>query len=97
MRREDVVDRAHRAAEAFARIGFPYYATYFRWREAEAMLDLGARPAGVELLKRARAEHHTPVSWDSTPRSWRWRTDELRLGPACTTIVGDEALSVREL
>ncbi len=55
LRREEVVARAHRAAEAFAMIGLPYYATYFRWREAEAMLDAGDRPLAAELLKRARA------------------------------------------
>src|SRR5207247_5166146 len=54
LRREEVVARAHRAGEAFATIGLPYDATYFRWREAEAMLDAGDR-VSAELLKRARA------------------------------------------
>src|SRR4029077_9576326 len=51
LRREEVVARAHRAAEAFATIGLPYYATYFRWRQAEAMLDAGDRPPPAGRLK----------------------------------------------
>ncbi len=98
LRREEVVARAHRAAETFALIGLPYYATYFRWREAEAMLDAGDRPLAVELLKRARAAAttHGFAGLDTAIVALA-RAHQLRLGPARTTIDGDEALSVREL
>ncbi len=98
LRREAVVVRAHGAAEAFAMIGLPYYATYFRWREAEAMLDLGDRPRATELLKRARAAAttHGFAGLDTAIVALA-RAHQLRLGPARTTIDGDEALSVREL
>jgi DNA-binding CsgD family transcriptional regulator len=98
LRREEVVARAHRAAEAFATIGMPYYATYFRWREAEAMLDAGDRPSAAELLKSARAAAttHGFAGLDTAIVALA-RAHQLRLGPARTTIDGDEALSVREL
>jgi DNA-binding CsgD family transcriptional regulator len=98
LRREDAGARAHRAAEAFATIGLPYYATYFRWREAEAMLHAGDRPSAVELLKRARtaATIHGFAGLDRAIVALA-RAHQLRLGPARTTIDGDEALSVREL
>jgi len=97
-RREEAVARAHRAAEAFATIGLPYYATYFRWREAEAMLDAGDHPLAAELLKRARAAATTHgFAGLETAIVALARTHQLRLGPARTTIDGDEALSVREL
>ena len=98
LRREAVVARAHQAAEAFAMIAFPYYATYFRWREAEAMLDAGDRPSAEELLKRARAAAtiHGFVGLDTAIMALA-RAHQLRLGPARTTIDGDQALSVREL
>jgi DNA-binding CsgD family transcriptional regulator len=97
-RREEAVARAHRAAEAFAMIGLPYYATYFRWREAEAMLNAGDRPLAAELLKRARAAAttHGFAGLDTAIVALA-RAHQLRLGPARTTIDGDEALSVREL
>ena len=98
LRREDAGARAHRAAEAFALIGLPYYATYFRWREAEAMLDAGDRPPAAELLKRARAAatSHGFAGLDTAIVTLA-RLHQLRIGPARTTIDGDEALSVREL
>jgi DNA-binding CsgD family transcriptional regulator len=98
LRREEVVARAHRAAEAFAMIGMPYDATYFRWREAEALLDAGDRPSAAELLKRARAAATTYGfgGLDAAIVALA-RAHQLRLGPARTTIDGDEALSVREL
>ena len=98
LRRDEGVTRAHRAAEAFAMIGLPYYATYFRWREAEAMLDAGDRHFAAEVLKRARAAAttHGFVGLDTAIVALA-RTHQLRLGPARTTIDGDEALSVREL
>jgi len=98
LRREEVVMRAHRAAEAFETIGLPYYATYFRWREAEAMLDAGDGPAAAEVLKRARATATTHgFAGLDTAIVTLARVHQLRLGPARTTIDGDEALSVREL
>jgi DNA-binding CsgD family transcriptional regulator len=98
LRREEVVARAHRAAEAFAMIAFPYYATYFRWREAEGVLEAGDRAAAVELLKRARAAAttHGFAGLDTAIVALA-RAHQLRLGPARTTVDGDEALSVREL
>jgi DNA-binding CsgD family transcriptional regulator len=97
-RREETIARAHRAAEAFAAIGLPYYATYFRWREAEAMLDAGRRPPAAELLKQARAAAttHGFAGLDAAIVALA-RAHQLRLGPARTTVDGDEALSVREL
>src|SRR5207247_4700273 len=98
VQREEVVARAHRAGEAFATIGLPYYATYFRWREAEAMLDAGDGPLAAELLKRARAvaTTHGFAGLDTAIVALA-RAHQLRLGPARTTIDGDEALAVREL
>ena len=98
LRRDEAVARAHRAAEAFEPIGFRYYATYFRWREAEAMLAAGDRPLAVELLKRARAAAttHGFAGLDVAIVALA-RAHQLRLGPARTTIDGDDALSVREL
>ena len=97
LRREEVVARAQRAAETFATIGLPFYATYFRWREGEAMLAAGDR-AAAEVLKRARATAttHGFAGLDSAIVALA-RVHQLRLGPARTTIDGDEALSVREL
>jgi DNA-binding CsgD family transcriptional regulator len=98
LRREEAVARAHRAADAFAMIGLPYYATYFRWREAEAMLVAGDRRLATELLKRARATATTlGFAGLDTAMMALARAHQLRLGPARTTIDGDEALSVREL
>jgi DNA-binding CsgD family transcriptional regulator len=98
LRREEVAARAHRAAESFAAIGLRYHATYFRWREAEAMLDAGDRPSAAELLKRARAAATTYgfAGLDAAIVALA-RAHQLRLGPARTTIDGDEALSIREL
>jgi DNA-binding CsgD family transcriptional regulator len=98
LRREDVVARAHAAAAAFTEIGLPYYATYFRWREAEAMLDAGDRRPAEELLKRARAAAtiHGFAGLDEAILALA-RAHQLRLGPARTTVDGDVALSAREL
>jgi DNA-binding CsgD family transcriptional regulator len=97
LRREEAVTRAGRAAETFATIGWPYYATYFRWREAEAMLDAGDRRA-AEVLKQARATATTyGFAGLDTAIVALARAHQLRLGPARTTVDGDEALSVREL
>jgi DNA-binding CsgD family transcriptional regulator/tetratricopeptide (TPR) repeat protein len=95
---EGVVQRARVAAEAFDAISMPYFATYFRWREAEAMLLDGDRPTATEVLKRARA---TALAHGfgglAHAIAALARSHQLRLGPARTTVDGDEALSVREL
>src|SRR5207237_1680361 len=98
LRRKDAMPRSRCAADAFALIRWPYYATYFRWREAEAMLDAGDRPSAAELLKRARAAAttHGFAGLDTAIVALA-RAHQLRLGPARTTIDGDEALSVRAL
>ena len=95
---EGVVQHAHRAAEAFDAISMPYFATYFRRREAEAMLASGDRLSATELLKRTRATAlaHGFLGLEQAITALA-RTSQLRLGPARTTVDGDEALSVREL
>ncbi len=62
------------------------------------MLDDGQRPAATELLKHARAVAHTHgfIGLEDAITSLA-RAQHLRLGPARTTVDGDEALSVREL
>ena len=62
------------------------------------MLDAGDRPLAAELLKRARAAAttHGFAGLDTAIVALA-RAHQLRLGPARTTIDGDEALSVREL
>jgi DNA-binding CsgD family transcriptional regulator len=95
---EDAVPAARRAAERFGAISMPYYETYFRWRESEAMLDAGERATATEVLKRARA-----VAIDRgfaglvDAINALARSNQLRLGPANTTVDGANALSVREL
>jgi DNA-binding CsgD family transcriptional regulator len=86
------------AASAFRALSMPYDATYFEWRSAQAMLDDGQRPAATELLKHARAVAHTHgfIGLEEAITSLA-RAQHLRLGPARTTVDGDEALSVREL
>jgi DNA-binding CsgD family transcriptional regulator len=95
---EGVVQRAHVAADAFDTISMPYFATYFRWREAEAMLADGDLRAATELLKRTRATAlaHGFLGLEHAITALA-RGRQLRLGPARTTVDGDEALSVREL
>jgi DNA-binding CsgD family transcriptional regulator len=95
---ESVRERARAAATAFDALSMPYESTYFEWRAAQAMLDDGARPAATELLKRARSVAHTRgfVGLEDAITSLA-RAQHLRLGPARTTVDGDEPLSVREL
>jgi DNA-binding NarL/FixJ family response regulator len=62
------------------------------------MLDAGERPGATELLKQARAAATTHgFAGLDTAIAALARAHQLRLGPARTTIDGDEALSVREL
>jgi len=86
------------AAGAFDALAMPFDATYFNWRVAQAMLDAGERPAATELLKEARAVAHTHgfAGLEAAITSLA-RSHQLRLGPARTTVDGDEPLSVREL
>jgi DNA-binding CsgD family transcriptional regulator/tetratricopeptide (TPR) repeat protein len=90
--------QAGSAAEAFELISMPYYATYFRWREAQALLDEGERPAATELLKHARATAITlGFGGLEAAITTLARSHQLRLGPGRTTVDGDTPLSVREL
>ncbi len=94
---EDFVERAHTAADAFDAISMPYYATYFRMREGEAMLVGSQKPAGTVVLRHARglARAHDFTGLDNAITVLA-RTHQLRLGPGRTTIDGDEPLSTRE-
>ncbi len=95
---DDVIDRNRAAAAAFDKISMPYYATYFRWREAEAMLASGRIPVATELLRHARGETRARgfAGLDAAITHLA-RTYQLRLGVGRTTIDGDEPLSAREL
>ncbi|HYL50971.1 MAG TPA: helix-turn-helix transcriptional regulator, partial [Acidimicrobiia bacterium] len=95
---EDVINCAHVAAAAFDQIEMPYYATYFRWREAEALLAEGRVPAATDLLRHARGDtrSHGFAGLDAAVTQLA-RTHQLRLGVGRTTIDGDEPLSAREL
>jgi DNA-binding NarL/FixJ family response regulator len=95
---ENVREFSIAAANAFNAVSMPYDATYFEWRAAQAMLEDGARPAATELLRRARSVAHTRgfVGLEDVITSLA-RAHHLRLGPARTTVDGDEALSVREI
>jgi DNA-binding CsgD family transcriptional regulator/tetratricopeptide (TPR) repeat protein len=95
---EGARDTAAAAAKAFEAIGMPYYSAYFRWREAAAMIEDGLRPGATELLKkeRSRAFAHGFEGLAEAMTALA-RVNQLRLGPARTTVDGDEALSVREL
>ena len=97
-RDERAAGPASEAADAFDAISLPYYATYFRLREAQALIADGRRPAATELLKRARAVAHSyGFSGLEGAITAVAREHQLRLGPARTTVDGDEALSEREL
>jgi DNA-binding CsgD family transcriptional regulator len=95
---EDVAVHMDAAAAAFDAISMPYYATYFRWREAQAALDTGDWAVGTEMFRRSRAAAHAHGfgGLDQAITALA-RTHQLRLGPGRTTVDGDEPLSVREL
>ncbi len=97
LRGSDVATTARLAAETFTEISLPYYATYFRWREAEATLAAD-RPTGIALLQQARgtARTHGFAGLDDAISTLA-RTHQLRVGPGKTTIDGDEPLSTREI
>jgi DNA-binding CsgD family transcriptional regulator len=94
----DVVEKMRAAADAFDTLAMPYYATYLRYRQAEAMIGAGARPQATELLKRARntALTHGFAGLEHAIATLA-RAQQLRLGPGRTNVDGDDALSVREL
>ncbi|MGQ0825501.1 MAG: helix-turn-helix transcriptional regulator [Actinomycetota bacterium] len=95
---DDAAAAARRAAEAFNDISIPYFSTYFRWREAEAVLAGGDEPGGTDLLQRARAATRLHgFSGIDAAISALARTYQLRLGPGRTTVDGDVPLSSREL
>ncbi len=98
LRGEQVAERNQRAADAFDAISMPYYATYFRWREAEARLADHERRTATEVLKRARtdARLHGFGGLDRAIAALA-RTHQLRVGPGRTTVDGKEPLSRREL
>ena len=51
----DGIPCARAAAEAFESISIPFYAVYFRWREADATLESGNPSAALGLLREAHA------------------------------------------
>jgi DNA-binding CsgD family transcriptional regulator len=93
----DAVARAHAAADTFDGISMPYYAAYFRFREAEATLEAGDRAVGTGLLQLARGttRAHGFVGLDAAITALA-RTHQLRIGPGRTTVDGDAPLSLRE-
>jgi DNA-binding CsgD family transcriptional regulator len=96
---DDAEAKARAAAESFENISMPYYATYFRWREAGAALAHSDRPhLTTEFLKKVRATalaHGFTGLADAITNLAR--AHQLRLGPGRTTIDGDVPLSAREL
>ncbi|MDZ4827710.1 MAG: helix-turn-helix transcriptional regulator [Actinomycetota bacterium] len=98
LRGDGVVEAAIAAAAEFDAISMPYYATYFRWRAAEAALAADDRRTGIPLLEQARgmARQHGFAGLDAVVTTLA-RTYQLRIGPGKTTVDGDEPLSVREL
>jgi DNA-binding CsgD family transcriptional regulator len=98
LRNENALEISTRAADTFDALSMRYYATYFRWRSAEAMLDAEQRIDATELLKQTRATA-LAHGFDGLAEaiSALARAQQLRLGPRKTTVDGDEALSVREL
>jgi DNA-binding CsgD family transcriptional regulator len=96
-RGESVESAAGLAAHAFGAIDIPYYATYFSFRQAEAMLEGGSVWPGTQQLSdvRAAAQRYGFAGLVSAASSLA-RLHQVRLGPGRTTVDGDEALSDRE-
>jgi DNA-binding CsgD family transcriptional regulator len=98
LRGKDIAERADLAARAFDAISVPYYATYFRWRAAEALLAGRDRRHATEMLKRARSDARAfGFRGLDTAISALARSYQLRVGPGRTTVDGREPLSRREL
>jgi DNA-binding CsgD family transcriptional regulator len=89
---------ARAAADAFAAIDYRYDETYFRWREANAVLDAGDRRRATELLAAVRdaAGRHGFGGLEAAAATLA-REHQLRLGAGRTTVDGDVPLSPREL
>ncbi len=99
VRNEGVDAHTRAAAEQFEQLSMPFYATYFRMREAEVALpDPSRRYLATEVLKHARATARTHgfTGLDEAITNLA-RTYQLRLGPGRMTIDGDVPLSTREL
>jgi len=93
----DVAAAASAAADAFDGIGLPYYATYFRYRAAEATFAAGDQWAATQVLADARAAAHAHgFAGLEQAASAMARLHQVRLGPGRKTVDGDEPLSERE-
>jgi DNA-binding CsgD family transcriptional regulator/tetratricopeptide (TPR) repeat protein len=89
-------EAAHRAAGAFDAIAMPYYAAYFSWREAQALLDANDRRGSAALLTaaRARAFEHGYAGLERAIEQTA-RTAQVPLGPRSDRV--EELLSGREV
>ena len=98
LHKTDTEAAAERAAAAFEAIGYPYDATYYRYREAEAALERNDRRTALQVLKRVRAvaQHHGFHGLDIAAKSLA-RKYQVRIGAGGTTVDGAEPLSVREM
>lgn len=95
---DDRVETAQRASGAFDAITMPYFAIYFAWRTAEALLVAGDRPAAKSVLAVARtraAQHGYAGLVEGINHTAR--QSQLKLGPGRTDVDGERTLSVREL
>ena len=95
---DDVSAPAGAAMDAANEISLPYLATYFRIREAEAVLRRGDEPGGTDRLQRARAAArlHGFTGLDKAVATLA-RTFQLRLGSGRALTENSDALSEREL
>lgn len=94
----DVADAARRAAEGFDELEMPYYATYFRWRAAQAHLAEGRRSEANTVLRQAyTVARDRGFGKLSAVIESAARAHQLPLGPGRTTVDGDAPLSDREL
>jgi DNA-binding CsgD family transcriptional regulator len=95
---DDVGAPARAVMDAANEISLPYLATYFRIREAEAVLRRGDEPGGTDRLQRARAAArlHGFAGLDKAVAALA-RTFQLRLGSGRALAENSDALSEREL
>jgi len=91
------VEAARAAADRFEAAEMRYYATYFRWREAEAHLARSERRHAAQLLGRAAssARLHGFTELDAAIMATA-RSYQLTLGPGRRTVDGEAPLSGRE-
>jgi DNA-binding CsgD family transcriptional regulator len=93
----DGAGAARSAADGFDDIGVPYYATYFRFRAAEATFAAGDQWEATQVLADARAAAHAHgFAGLEQAASATARLHQVRLGPGRKTVDGDEPLSERE-